>query len=130
MAKDNKIIPFEHKKVRKKSEYRLKSEITVYICRNVETYTCNCYCQDEDITKEEIFEILKRIFYKLTEEIHQIPIKKVDYYTVNFTILYYEDIHNACNFRYLCIPQDIKKEKLTEYLYTFISIYELKKATT
>lgn len=129
MIKDNKIISFEDRKNRKKPEYSLKSEITVYICRNVETYKCDCYCQDEEITKEEIFEILKRIFYKLTEQIHEIKMKKVDYYEITFTLFYYEDIHNSCNFKYLCIPQDLEPEKLTEYLYTFISIYEYKTAT-
>ena len=129
MKKNNKIVPFKASKIRCKSKYRLKSEITVHICRNSETYTCNCYCQNSEITEEEIFEILKKIFYKLSKEVCTIKIKKIDYYNITFTILYYENIYNSYNFKYLLIPQNMEKEKLTEYLYTLINIYELKKAT-
>lgn len=129
MKKDNKIISFKANKIRKKPEYKLKSEINVDICRNAEKYTCNCYCKDDEITEEEIFEILKKVFKQLSKEIHEIRLKKIDYYNISFTIFYYEDIYNNRNFKYIFVPQDIKKEKLAEYLYTLISIYEIEKAT-
>lgn len=129
MKKENKIISFSAYKNRNKTKYSLKSKINIHLCRSAEKYTYDCYCQDAEATEDEVLEILKKVFYKLTREIHKIVIKKTDYYDISFTMFFYEDINNSNKYRYIVFPQDINKEKLTEYLYTLISIYEFKKAT-
>lgn len=126
MENNNKIIPFKQK-IRSKSKFRLKTEISIYICRNDQTCTCDCHSSDTNTTVEEIMEILNKILKKISKQVSKIEIKKKDSYKLTFTLLYYEDIYNSHNFKYICLPNDIKLEKLAEYLYTFISIYEYKK---
>lgn len=124
MENDNKIIPFKQK-TRQKSEFRLKAEISIYICRDGKRYTCDC-SSPNNITPEGIIEILEKILKRISKEITKIEIEKNDYYEITFTLLYYEDIKNRNNYKYLCLSQDIKLEKLAEYLYTFINIYKYK----
>ena len=55
---------------------------------------------------------------KITYKVH-------DSYEISFTILYYEA--HPKKSKYICIPQNLKKEKLAEYLYISTCIYETKK---
>lgn len=125
MNKENKIISFEKRK-KKKKELKLTAKISVHICRKDERYTINWYSQDEQLTQEDIFLIQQRILSKLEKEVKQIELKKRAFYEVEFTLLYYEN--GIEDFTYICIPQDMDKKKLTEYLHISTQVYELKKA--
>lgn len=128
MEKDNKIINFRPvRKKRKKSEYKLVDEISVELCRNNEVYTINWYSRDEEITEEDIYIMLKNIFADLATKVEKLYIKKSDCYNANFTLLYYENVNEKDDIRYICIPK-IENEKLAEYLFICINIYELKKS--
>lgn len=128
MTNSDKIIPFKQITHREKSEFRLKTEISIYICRNVDKYIIDCASSNKDDTVEDIINILKKILSRIAiNEIYEIEIKEVDYYELSFTLLYYES-NNKHNWKYICLPQNIQLEKLAEYLYTFISIYEYKKS--
>ena len=128
MANSNKIIPFRQVTLRKKSEFRLKTELSIYICRNKDSYNCDCASSNEEDTLEYIVVILKKILKDLSKKVPQIPFKKYDYYEVTFSLLYLESISNDHNWKYICLPRNMELEKLAEYLYTFISIYEYKKS--
>lgn len=52
MEKDNKIISFT--KNRKKSEYRLKTQISIHICRKNTAYSIEWDSPDSNISEEEI----------------------------------------------------------------------------
>lgn len=123
MEKDNKIISFT--KNRKKSEYRLKTQISIHICRKNTAYSIEWDSPDSNISEEEIYCILKKILKELSVEIKKITYKVHDSYEISFTILYYEA--NSKKSKYICIPQNLKKEKLAEYLYISTCIYEKKK---
>lgn len=123
MEKDNKIISFT--KNRKKPEYRLKNQISIHICRKNKTYSIECDSPDSNISEEEIYCILKKILKELSVELKKITYKVHDSYEISFTILYYE-AHSKKS-KYICIPQNLKKEKLAEYLYISTCIYEMKK---
>ena len=127
MTNSDKIIPFKQATFRKKSEFRLKTEISIYICRNGERYTNDCTSSNKDDTVEDIINILKKILCRIANEIPEIEIERIDFYEISFTLLYYEN-NNKHNWKYICLPKNIKLEKLAEYLYTFISIYEYKKS--
>lgn len=125
MANDNKIISFDSiQKKRRKPEYKLKAEISVNLCKNGESYINNWYSKDEKITEEEIYLILKSIFYELGKKIHEITIKKDESYNVDFTLLYYENVNKKDDIKYICMPQNISEEDLIKYLFINISIYE------
>lgn len=127
MAEENKIICFANALKRKKAEYKLKAEISIYIRRNDETYTIDWYSPN-NILEEDIYSILKSILEDLSTEIEEIRIAKTDNYETTVTFFYYEKNDGSSDFKYIYNPRNIKKEKLAEYLYTSISIYELKKA--
>ena len=113
MANDNKIISFDSiQKKRRKPEYKLKAEISVNLCKNGESYINNWYSKDEKITEEEIYLILKSIFYELGKKIHEITIKKDESYNVDFTLLYYENVNKKLLFPhyYLLVPSPISFE--------------------
>jgi len=76
------------------------------------------------ITEEEIYLILKSIFYELGKKIHEITIKKDESYNVDFTLLYYENVNKKDDIKYICMPQNISEEDLIKYLFINISIYE------
>ena len=123
MEKYNKIISFT--KNRKKPEYRLKNQISIHICRKNKTYSIEWDSPDSNISEEEIYCILKKILKELSVELKKITYKVHDSYEISFTILYYE-AHSKKS-KYICIPQNLKKEKLAEYLYISTCIYEMKK---
>jgi len=129
MAENNKIISFADRarKKRNKVQYELKSEISVYISRNSESYSIHWYSPDSEISEEEIYITLKYIFYDLIQRVDKINYKKYDYYEINFTFLYYEKSDNSGEFKYICLPQNITEEKLVEYLYIALGVYEFKK---
>ena len=127
MTNSDKIIPIKQATFRKKSEFRLKTEISIYICRNGERYTNDCTSSNKDDTVEDIINILKKILFRIANEIPEIEIERIDFYEISFTLLYYEN-NNKHNWKYICLTKNIKLEKLAEYLYTFISIYEYKKS--
>lgn len=128
MTSSNKIIPFKQETHhRAKSEFRLKTQISIYIRKEAEKFTVDCTSSNEDDTIEGILLILKKVLAKISTQIPEIEIKKIEYYEVSFTLLYYEDINNKHNWKYISIPKDIKLEKIAEYLYVFISVYEYKK---
>ena len=128
MANSNKIIPFRQVTLRKKSEFRLKTELSIYICRTGKSFTCDCISSNEEDTIEDIVVILKKILKDLSKKVPQISFKKYDSYKVTFSLLYYEREGNNNNWKYIFLPQDMNLEKLTEYIYTFTSIYEYKKS--
>lgn len=127
MASSDKIVPFKQVRHREISEFRLKAEISIYICKNEEKYTCDCFSPDDNITIEEIMCILKKILIKISKKVSKIKVEANSCYKISFAILYYENIHNSNKYKYICLPKNIQLEKLAEYLYTFISIYEYKK---
>lgn len=128
MDKENKIISFEKRKNnrKKKEELKLTAKIAVYICRKDEKYYIDWYSPDEKLSQEDIFLIQQRILSRLIEDVEELEFKKREFYEVEFTLLYYENTRD--NFTYICVPQDIDKKKLTEYLFVSTQIYELKKA--
>lgn len=128
MRKDNKIINFKQiRKKQKRREYSLTAEVSIELSRSSESYTINWYSRDKKITEEDIYNILKSIFEDLITKVNQIHIKKVDNYNVNFTLLYYENCTEKNDIKYICIPK-ITNEKLAEYLFICINIYQLKKS--
>lgn len=127
MAETNKIISFADALKRKKAEYKLKAEISLYMSRNNETYTIN-WSSPNNILEEDIYSILKSILEDLSTKVEEIHINKIDTYEVTITFFYYKKDDGSNDFRYIYTPRNIKEEKLTEYLYTSIQIYELKKA--
>lgn len=129
MTNSDKIIPFRQVTSRKKSEFRLKTEISIYICRNDDNYTCDCTSTDDSDTIDSIIDILKKILIRISSTVENIEIKKIDNYKLSFTLLYYENINNKHDWKYICLPKSITLEKLAEYLYTFISIYEYEKSS-
>lgn len=130
MAEENKIISFDSlQKKRQKDQYNLTAEISVHICRDNETYYIDWHSTDANITQEEIYNILESIFQRLSDDIPYIMIKEEDYYEITFTLFYYENPFTD-DFKYICVPQDISDEKLTEYLFTSLSIYNLKKSSS
>lgn len=123
MKKDNKIISF---KKFKKAEFKLKAQISIHILRKDESYILNWYSPDKTLSEEDIYLIQSNILSDLTKKVNKIEYKKSECYEIEFTLLYYEK--SKRDFSFICIPQDIKNEKLIEYLYLSTSIYELKKS--
>lgn len=123
MDKDNKIISFEK---REKAEFKLKAKISIHIIRRDEKYIINWYSPDKTLSEEQIYLIQTKILSDLINKVNFVEYKVKDYYEVDITLLYYEK--SKRHFKYICIPQDIKKEKLAEYLMVSINIYELKKS--
>lgn len=122
----NKVIPFNknfHKNAGS-NRYELKAQISVYISRNNDRYDIDWSSPDPDISYKDIYCILKNIFNEITKEILTIEYKKQDIYKVEFTLLYYEK--GTYNIKYICNPPNITKEKLAEYLWVSLNIYELK----
>lgn len=124
MTSSDKIVPFRQMKDRKKSEFRLETEVSIYICRNEKKYTFDCSSPDSNITIEEIMNILEEVLMDLSKKVGKIKISANDCYEVCFTLLCYKKNNN---YKYICLPQNISSEKLAEYLFTFISIYKYKK---
>lgn len=122
MDKDNKIIAFEK---REKAKFKLKAEISIQIIRQDENYILNWYSPDKTLSEEQIYSIQKKILSDLIRKVHFIEYKKKEHYEVDITLLYYE---KSKRFKYICIPQDIKEEKLAEYLMVSTKMYELKKS--
>lgn len=121
---DNKIISFDSGKKKIKSRRQeLKAQISVYISRNNERYDIDWSSPDE-ISCKDIYEILKKIFNDIIKEVSTIEYKKEDIYKVEFTLLYYEK--GTKDIKYICNPPTITKEKLAEYLWASLNIYELK----
>ena len=125
MDKDNKIISFKN---RKKAKFKLKVKISIHIIREGERYTISWYSSDETFSEKEIYLIQLKIFETLIKEIDCIKYKENDYYETEITLLYYEKANR--HFKYICIPQNIEKEKLAEYLLVSTRDYELKKSDT
>lgn len=127
MKKDNKIISFTdiQKKKRKKPKYELREEISVYLARSGESYKFNWSSPNPKISYERIYEILSSIFMDLTKKVKKIGISKMDRYEVCFTILYFENTYNKKEFKYICQSQNISNEKLAQYLFISLSMYEL-----
>ena len=73
---------------------------------------------------DEIMKVLRKIFMDLTNKVDKIQISKNDNYEICFTLFCYEKNNK---YKYICLPKNINQEKLAEYLFTFISIYEYKK---
>ena len=122
---DNKVISFKDKKQKfKEKRYELKAQISVYISRCNDTYYIGCSSLD-DISMQDIYKILNRIFREITKEVQLIKYKKEDTYEVSFTLLYFEKGASQ-HVKYICNPPSITKEKLAEYLWLFLNIYELK----
>ena len=122
----NKIIPFNknfHKSAGS-NRYELKAQISVYISRNNDRYDIDWSSPDSDISYKDIYCILKNIFKDIKKKVLTIEYKKQDIYEVEFTLLYYEN--GTYNIKYICNPPDITKEKLAEYLWVSLNIYELK----
>lgn len=122
----NKIIPFNknfHKSA-SSNRYELKAQISVYISRNNDRYDIDWSSPDSDISYKDIYCILKNIFKDIKKKVPTIEYKKQDIYEVEFTLLYYEN--GTYNIKYICNPPDITKEKLAEYLWVSLNIYELK----
>lgn len=113
-----------NKKKRNRTRYELKSEISVYICRDNEKYICECSSPDEELTDKDILIILKKILGDLSKKICRIEFANKDSYEVNLILYYYENIHNTNKFKYICVPRNVTKEKLAEYLFCFTCIYE------
>lgn len=122
MDEDNKIITFDAN--RKKHKYKLKVEFSIYICRTNDKYTVEWDSPDSDISHKELYSIQEQILKQLAPEIPQIQYKAQDSYEISFTLLYFEQSKN--HFHYVCLPQNIKKEKLAEYLVISTSMYGLK----
>lgn len=123
---NNKIIPFNknfHKSAGS-NRYELKAQISVYISRNNDRYDIDWSSPDSDISYKDIYCILKNIFKDIKKKVLTIEYKKQDIYEVEFTLLYYEN--GTYNIKYICNPPDITKEKLAEYLWVSLNIYELK----
>lgn len=125
MNKENKIISFEKRK--KDKDFKLKAEISIYIKRQGEIFTIDWHSADESISEEEIYKIQKKALASLVKEVPQIEVKKIDNFEIVFTLLYYEK--NKRNFKIITLPQNLKKEKLAEYLFISTSIYEYKNST-
>lgn len=125
MNKDNKIISFEK---RKRSKFRLKTQISIHILRKDEAYTLDWYSPDENLSKEDIYLIQKNVLLDLSKDVKKIEFKINESYEIEFTLLYYEK--GERDFNYICIPQDMKKEKLAEYLFVSTNLYESKKSGT
>lgn len=123
MNKDNKIISFEK---RKKAEYKLKAKISIHILRKDEKYFINWYSPDEKLSEEDMYLIQKFVLSDLAKEISEVKLKARDYYEVEFEILYYENSRKS--FTYICLPQNMEKEKIAEYLLISTNVYELKKS--
>lgn len=126
MNKDNIIISLDSYKRQKNTKYELKAEISIYIRRFDGKYTLNLYTRDKTLSEDDIYLILKEILSDLAQEVHQIEYNPKECYEITFTLLYYEK--NKEDFAYICLPQNITKEKLAEYLLISTSIYELKKS--
>lgn len=131
MSKDDKIISFKDisKTVNKKrvsNHYELRASIKLDITRNDKIYNCTYYSK---IPKEEVLSILNNVLKKMIEKNPIIKFKKHDFYTTSFTIFYYENTEKKDDFNFICSPQ-INQTKLTEYLWTFISVYDYKEANT
>lgn len=125
MDKENKIISFEKRK-KKNTKFRLISKISIYICRKDDKYTIERFSSNEQLTEDDVHLILQKVLSELIPKVKQIEFKKVDFYEIEFTLLYYEN--GKGEFTYICIPQDMDKKKLIEYLLISTQIYELEKA--
>ena len=122
---DSKIIKFDKNyKKRKQKRYELKAQISVKLTKNAQKYT-NEWFSPNNISEEDIFNILKKIFILLEKEIPIIEYKKYDKYAVEFSLLYYEK--GMEDIKYICNPPNIPKEKLLEYIWISLNIYQLKK---
>ena len=129
MAEDNKVISFGLlKSKRKKNEYFLKTKISIYMCKNSQ----NCKIEislplGDKISTSEIFIILKLIYKDLKQKVSEKQVDPKENFEVNFTLLYYENTRDPMDFKYMCIQQDISKEKLAEYLFIINALYKNKK---
>lgn len=122
---NNNIISFDKSKNKIKArQFKLKAQISVYIARNKDSYSID-WSSPDNISFERIYENLKKIFNQLIKEIPTIEYKKEDIYEVEFTLLYFEKDENTI--KYICNPSNLSKEKLVEYLWILLNIYELKK---
>ena len=143
MVEDNKIIPFSttHKKSkskdkkvisynpnhenRRKAEYYLKYELSVYLCKKNNTYIVDWSTPDE-ISNNEIYEVLKAIFSKIENRLQTSMSKRKEYSEIAFSLLYYENEKDENDFRYICTTPNITKEQLAEYLLFVITMYEMR----
>lgn len=125
MNKDNKIISFEKWR---RAKFELRAQISIHILRQDKTYTIEWHSPDEKLSKEDIYLIQQNVLFDLSKEVKEIEYKERESYEIKFTLLYYEK--SKRDFNYICIPQDIKKEKLTEYLFVSTKVYELKRSDT
>lgn len=121
---DNKIISIED--ARKKSKtmrYKLKAQISVSITRNKEECSID-WSSPDDISKKDIYIILKNVFRDMIKEIPTIKYDKNASYDICFSLLYYQK--DQRDIKYIFIPQNISKEKILEYIWLSINVYELK----
>lgn len=115
----NNIIKFEknfHKNA-VLNQYELKAQILVRICRNDESYKVDFFSPNK-ISEKDIYEILKKIFSKLKEEIPKLEYKEKEVYNKDIVLLYYEK--SPEDFKYICCTPNIPKKKLLEYLFAVI----------
>lgn len=119
MSQKNKTIPFTTRKKR-------TVQILTDICREGNRYYLSWNVDDETITEEEICGILLKIQYNLAKEIKCLPYKEWDFYKTRFTLICNEKENGEIS--YICIPQDMKKEKLLEYLSVSIALFKEKNA--
>lgn len=145
MAEDNKIIPFSaiHKnkkskenkiisyskypKERRKAQYYLKTQLSIYLCRKNGVYTAQWFSQaDEKISDYEIYIILKSIFSKIENKLPSTMSKRKENYEITFSLLYYENEKDENDFRYICTTPNVTTKQLAEYLLLILTMYEMK----
>lgn len=122
MQKDDKIISFRK---RSKRSFELKATISIHVKRHNEEHAVSWESPNKELSQEQLYVIQTKILSNLINTVDFIRYKKVDTYDVEFTLLYFEKSRRK--FKYICIPQNIKKENLVEYLMVSINMYELKK---
>lgn len=125
-SKDNKIISYsKYPKERRKAQYYLKYELSVYFCKKDKHYITDCAATDK-ISDYEIYMILKAIFSKIENKLPSTISKRKENYEITFSLLYYENEKDENDFRYICTTPNITKEQLAEYLLFVITMYESK----
>lgn len=131
MSENNKVIPFTNtkkKKNRKICDYFYKSTVYIYISRKGERYELSAEYTDDTIPEEEIIEFLNNTFDELEKKVKFLEIKSEDYYDVEISLGYYQNINPRKGTKYECFTENMSERALATYLLIFLEIENYKRS--
>lgn len=127
MKKDNKIISFNNCKKgvtnnQAYNKYRLEYSFNIEIHQGSgNEYSFN-YFYPEEITEDEFLKIMFEIYLKVARDCKTIKITLKELLNLRLNILYYINVENQKDFKFICSPA-IDNSKLLAFLALLIDNY-------